>query len=69
MVGVGYQGQESILARVSLVNHFGHCVYDKFVKPTEKVTDYRTKVSGIRKEDIENGKCLKAPRYIAWQCT
>ena len=53
MVGVGYRGEDSILARISLVNHFGHCVYDKFVRPTEKVVDYRTPVSGIRPPDIE----------------
>jgi len=55
MVGVGFKGEESILARVSIVNHFGHCVYDKYVKPREKVTDYRTHVSGIRPEDIKDG--------------
>ena len=37
MVGVGTAGQESILARVSIVNHFGHVLYDKFVAPREKV--------------------------------
>lgn len=56
MVGVGPDGEESILARVSLVNHFGKCIYDKYVKPTEKVTDYRTAVSGIRPQDIQNGE-------------
>ncbi|XP_038601026.1 RNA exonuclease 4 [Tachyglossus aculeatus] len=56
MVGVGPQGQESILARVSIVNQFGKCVYDRFVKPTEEVTDYRTAVSGIRPEDIQHGE-------------
>eukprot|EP00095_Tigriopus_kingsejongensis_P011035 maker-scaffold109_size355148-snap-gene-1.27 protein:Tk11035 transcript:maker-scaffold109_size355148-snap-gene-1.27-mRNA-1 annotation:"rna exonuclease 4" len=55
MVGVGFQGKDSILARVSIVNHFGHCIYDKYVKPREKVTNYRTAVSGIRPEDLENG--------------
>ena len=59
MVGVGYKGDESVLARVSLVNHFGHCVYDKYVKAREKVTDYRTAVSGIRPEDIENANDFK----------
>ncbi len=29
MVGVGRDGSESILARASIVNHFGHCIYDK----------------------------------------
>lgn len=56
MVGVGPAGEESILARVSLVNKFGKCIYDKYVKPTEKVTDYRTAVSGIRPEDIADGE-------------
>ena len=59
MVGVGFGGKDSILARVSIVNHFGNCVYDKYVKPTEKVTDYRTKVSGIRPEDIKDGDDFK----------
>jgi len=59
MVGVGYTGSESVLARVSLVNHFGHCVYDKYVKSREKVTDYRTAVSGIRPADIENANDFK----------
>jgi len=52
MVGVGTDGVDSILARVSIVNHFGNPVYDKFVKPREKVTDYRTAVSGVRPEDL-----------------
>ena len=52
MVGTGYLGKDSILARISIVNQFGHCIYDKYVKATEKVTDYRTKVSGIRPQDL-----------------
>ncbi|RXN21690.1 RNA exonuclease 4-like protein [Labeo rohita] len=59
MVGIGCDGEDSILARVSIVNHFGKCVYDKYVKPTEKVTDYRTAVSGIRPADIANGEDIK----------
>lgn len=54
MVGVGREATDSVLARVSIVNHFGHCVYDKFVTPREKVTDYRTAVSGVRPEDLAN---------------
>ncbi|KAK7486713.1 hypothetical protein BaRGS_00021997 [Batillaria attramentaria] len=52
MVGVGKDGEESVLARVSLVNQHGHCVYDKFVRPREKVTDFRTHVSGVRPIDL-----------------
>ncbi|KAG9354250.1 hypothetical protein JZ751_012374 [Albula glossodonta] len=59
MVGVGPEGEDSIVARVSLVNHFGKCIYDKYVKPTERVTDYRTEVSGIRPRDIINGENVK----------
>lgn len=56
MVGVGPKGEDSIVARVSLVNQFGKCIYDKYVKPTEKVTDYRTAVSGIRPENFKTGR-------------
>uniref|UniRef100_A0AAV2LFH7 RNA exonuclease 4 n=1 Tax=Knipowitschia caucasica TaxID=637954 RepID=A0AAV2LFH7_KNICA len=62
MVGVGLDGEESILARVSLVNQFGKCIYDKYVKPTEKVTDYRTHVSGIRPKDIRDGEHIDTVR-------
>ncbi|MBZ3873767.1 Surfeit locus protein 4 [Sciurus carolinensis] len=59
MVGVGPKGEESIVARVSLVNQYGKCVYDKYVKPTEPVTDYRTAVSGIRPEKLKQGEELE----------
>lgn len=56
MVGIHSDGQGNMLARVSIVNSKGETVYDKFVQPTEKVTDYRTPVSGVRAEDIEHGE-------------
>ncbi|KAH9490586.1 REX4, RNA exonuclease 4 [Bulinus truncatus] len=56
MVGVGPSGDESILARVSIVNHYGVCLYDKFVLPREKVTDYRTFVSGVTAENLSKGE-------------
>lgn len=56
MVGVGPTGEDSIVARVSIVNQFGKCVYDKYVKPTQQVTDYRTAVSGIRPENLKQGE-------------
>ncbi|NXI96580.1 REXO4 exonuclease, partial [Psophia crepitans] len=59
MVGVGPKGEDSIVARVSIVNQFGKCIYDKYVKPTEEVTDYRTAVSGIRPENIKTGEDFK----------
>ncbi|BFF96608.1 RNA exonuclease 4 [Drosophila madeirensis] len=56
MVGVGHNGQEDMLARVSIVNIAGHVLLDKHVKPRHPVTDYRTSVSGIRPHDIENAE-------------
>ena len=55
MVGIGPDGSESALARVSIVNQFGDCVYDKFVAPGDEVTDYRTQYSGIRPHNLHNG--------------
>ena len=52
MVGIGETG--SALARVSIVNFHGHCVLNMFVKPKEKVTDWRTWVSGVRQSDMAN---------------
>lgn len=56
MVGVGPGGKISVLARVSLVDYFGRCLYDAFVKVEERVTDYRTHVSGVREEDLTSGQ-------------
>ncbi|KAG7407258.1 RNA exonuclease 4 [Fusarium oxysporum f. sp. rapae] len=47
MVGVGPGGHESALARVSIVDFHGVQIYDSYVKPKEKVTNWRTAVSGI----------------------
>ncbi|XP_071507177.1 uncharacterized protein [Diadema antillarum] len=62
MVGVGHMGKDSILARVSMVNQYGQCIYDKFVKPREKVTDYRTAVSGVRPVNL-----AKAEEFLTVQ--
>lgn len=45
-VGVGVDDR-SALARVSLVNFYGVVLLDTFVKPKERVTDWRTWVSGV----------------------
>ncbi|KAJ1600973.1 hypothetical protein NDA14_005539 [Ustilago hordei] len=54
MVGVGEKGCQSLLARVSIVNFHGVTILDRFVRPQEKVTDYRTWVSGVRASDLKN---------------
>jgi len=57
MVGVGPQ-KRSVLARVSIVNFDGDTLFDTFVKVEEKVTDYRTFVSGIRPADLESSNAM-----------
>lgn len=58
MVGAGPKGSISQLARCSIVSYDGDVVYDKFIKPSMPVTDYRTRWSGIRPRDLFN-----APPY------
>lgn len=55
MVGAGVRGCRDLVARVSIVNCFGHVLYDQYVQPPEKVTDYRTFVSGIYPHHLESG--------------
>jgi RNA exonuclease 4 len=56
MVGVGGKDNErSALARVSIVNYHGNVLLDTFVKPKEKVTDWRTWVSGVKPSNMEDG--------------
>lgn len=59
MVGVEIGVNKSMLARISLVNSHGDCIYDKFVKPTEPVLDYRTRFSGVRSKDLKNATDFK----------
>ena len=53
MVGVGPGGARSSLARVCLVNERGAVVLDTHVAQRERVTDHRTRVSGVRPEHLE----------------
>ncbi|KAH7912715.1 ribonuclease H-like domain-containing protein [Hygrophoropsis aurantiaca] len=57
MVGIGLNGgEESSLARVSLVNYHGAVQMDEFVRQRERVVDYRTQWSGIRATDMVKAK-------------
>jgi len=58
MVGVGIDGAESSLARVSLVNFYGAIQLDEFVRQRERVVDYRTQFSGVRESDMVKGTLL-----------
>ena len=60
MVGVGPEpNRESALARVSVVNYDGDQVYDSYVRPPEKVTDWRTSISGILPKHMTHARTLE----------
>ena len=61
MVGVGPEGSETSLARVSLVNYHGAIILDEFVRQRERVVDYRTVVSGVRAADMVQGELCSLP--------
>ncbi|XP_041651876.1 apoptosis-enhancing nuclease isoform X2 [Cheilinus undulatus] len=54
MVGTGPGGRCSELARCSILDYHGNIMYDKYVQPSQPVTDYRTRYSGIRKHHLIN---------------
>ncbi|KAF2838793.1 hypothetical protein M501DRAFT_921535, partial [Patellaria atrata CBS 101060] len=63
MVGTGPPpSTDSQLARVSLVNYHGVQIYDSYVAPTIRVTDYRTHVSGITEELLKAARPFKSVR-------
>ena len=41
--------------RCSIVNSHGHVLLDKYGRPKERVTDFRTSVSGIRPKNLREG--------------
>lgn len=54
MVGTGSGGRCSELARCSILDYHGNVLYDKYVKPCQPVTDFRTRWSGIRRHHLLN---------------
>lgn len=58
MVGVGPEGLDSAVARVTICNWTNKVLLDAFVKVPVKVTDYRTFVSGIEPKDLESDGAL-----------
>ncbi|KAI5961402.1 REX4 [Candida pseudojiufengensis] len=57
-VGTGPNGSVSELARVTIVNYYGHVLLDEYVLPQDRITDYRTWVSGIRPGDLDDAITL-----------
>ena len=53
MVGIGAGGKQSALARVSMTDWNHTVLLDTFVQVPDRVTDFRTHVSGVRAADIK----------------
>lgn len=68
MVGVGPNGKKSALARVSLVDWDLQVIFDTYVQVMDRVTDYRTHVSGIRRKHLKGPNamnCRKCRETVA----
>ena len=59
MVGVGASGTRSALAQVVICNAHEQVVYSTFVKPVDRVTDFRTHVSGVRSAHMARARPFK----------
>ncbi|CAI8033052.1 RNA exonuclease 4 [Geodia barretti] len=60
MVGTGPGGSFSMVACVCLVNHHGNVLLDTFVAPMDRVTDYRTAISGVSAKDLRGAPEFKS---------
>ena len=58
-MGIGKDGEESALARISIINYYGVVLLDTYVRPQERVTDWRTWVSGIQSYHMQDAIDLK----------
>jgi RNA exonuclease 4 len=56
MVGVGMGGQNSSVARVTVIDWHGRVLFDEHIQQQQPVTDYRTFVSGVTEEHLQNAK-------------
>lgn len=56
------EGNVYALARCSIVNYNGHALYDKFIRPQQKVTNFLTKVSGITPAKLRTAETFDKAR-------
>ncbi|KAM4572861.1 apoptosis-enhancing nuclease [Odontesthes bonariensis] len=54
MVGTGPGARCSELARCSILDYHGNILYDKYIRPCQPVTDFRTRWSGIQRHHLHN---------------
>ena len=60
MVGVGSDGRRSALAQVVIVDWSGRILLNRYVRPAETVTDFRTHVSGVTSAHLKHAEPLAA---------
>lgn len=53
---------DDAVARVSIVNYNGHIIYDHYVRPLGKITNFRTWVSGVTPAHMNKAKPYKEAR-------
>jgi len=58
MVGTGPSGKRSVLARASLTSWDGSVLLDTYVTVPERVTDFRTWVSGVAPKHLNSAKAI-----------
>jgi RNA exonuclease 4 len=58
MVGIGPEGLDSAVARVTICNWAEEVIMDTYVQVPTEVTDYRTFVSGIEAKDLEGSDVM-----------
>jgi len=58
MVGVGFNGSRSSLARVCMIDWDGKTLLDLYVKQRQDVTDFRTFVSGITEDHLTSDNAV-----------
>ncbi|QRW14764.1 nucleotide-binding frt1 [Ceratobasidium sp. AG-Ba] len=55
-VGAGSGGSVSMLARATVIDYWGNVIFDSFVEPTEKVTNYKTTSTGIEEHHLHGSE-------------
>jgi RNA exonuclease 4 len=47
------------LARLSIVNYNGHVLFDEYIRPVQRITNFVTWVSGIKPHHLKDAKTFE----------
>ncbi|KAH8741728.1 hypothetical protein FG386_001302 [Cryptosporidium ryanae] len=62
MVGCGDKGKTSVLGRIAVVSDRMELLMDAFVRPSQRITNFRTKWSGLTWSVLKNGESFEKIR-------